>query len=506
MWGVALPWLLTFSLGPSPSVMQSLVCGAALGILGVLGQIKPAPKANRFPAHWMAVGWLLAAGLSCIMALLQYFDLTAGLQPWVSASSGEAFANLRQRNHFAVLCLVGLAAWRWLSFKTPGGSKWWPLLSGSWFLLIAGNAASQSRTGLLGLLLLVAISARWRLSAQMGKPLFTWATLPVYAAASVLLPSLAGRWGGDWGALSRLSDAEAQCQSRVTLWSNALDLIQQKPWLGWGWGELDYAHYVNLYTGERFCAILDNAHNLPLHLAVELGVPMAVILCGGVAYAIWRQRPWAEMDASRQMAWMILAVIGLHSMLEYPLWYGPFQLTVLLCLALLWPRQVGDGVQVTHRGSLERPFRHIGYQFFAPIFGAFLFYVGWDYHRISQIYLSPQNRSAAYAENTLARIQNSWLFKSQVQFAELAITPLTQANAEHHLQTAQDVLHFSPEPRVIERLLDSAVVLRRDDLLAFHMPRYRAAFPDSYAAWAQKTIPPQNSPTFPRASQAVSHP
>jgi hypothetical protein len=233
---------------------------------------------------------------------------------------------------------------------------------------------------------------------------------------------------------------------------------------------------------------------------------MAVILCGGVAYAIWRQRPWAEMDASRQMAWMILAVIGLHSMLEYPLWYGPFQLTVLLCLALLWPRQVGDGVQVTHRGSLERPFRHIGYQFFAPIFGAFLFYVGWDYHRISQIYLSPQNRSAAYAENTLARIQNSWLFKSQVQFAELAITPLTQANAEHHLQTAQDVLHFSPEPRVIERLLDSAVVLRRDDLLAFHMPRYRAAFPDSYAAWAQKTIPPQNSPTFPRASQAVSHP
>lgn len=55
--------------------------------------------------------------------------------------------------------------------------------------------------------------------------------------------------------------------------------------------------HANLYTGERFCAILDNAHNLPLHLAVELGVPMAAILCGGAAYAIWRQRPWAERDA-----------------------------------------------------------------------------------------------------------------------------------------------------------------------------------------------------------------
>ena len=28
---------------------------------------------------------------------------------------------------------------------------------------------------------------------------------------------------------------------------------------------MDYAHFVTLYPGERFCDILDNAHNLPLH-------------------------------------------------------------------------------------------------------------------------------------------------------------------------------------------------------------------------------------------------
>ena len=135
-----------------------------------------------------------------------------------------------------------------------------------------------------------------------------------------------------------------------------------------------------------------------------------------------------------------------------------------------------------------------------------MLFVGWDYHRISQIYLAPQDRSPAYAENTLAKIQPSWLFQPQVQFAEIAITPLTQANAEHQLKLALDLLHFSPEPRVIERVLDAALVLHRDDVLAFHMLRYLAAFPDAYAAWQQKAMPPQSSLTSLRASQAASHP
>ena len=32
-----------------------------------------------------------------------------------------------------------------------------------------------------------------------------------------------------------------------------------------------------------------------------------------------------------------MAVIGLHSLLEFPLWYGPFQLVALLAVCLLCP-------------------------------------------------------------------------------------------------------------------------------------------------------------------------
>ncbi|WP_258305060.1 O-antigen ligase family protein, partial [Escherichia coli] len=76
----------------------------------------------------------------------------------------------------------------------------------------------------------------------------------------------------------RMADGSQTCVGRATLWSNVLELIAQRPWAGWGWGELDYAHYIHPFAGERFCVLLDNAHNLPLHLAVELGLPAALLL------------------------------------------------------------------------------------------------------------------------------------------------------------------------------------------------------------------------------------
>ena len=434
----------------------------------------------------------------------QYFEVATSLQPWVSTSQGDAFANLRQRNQFAVLCLIGLVAWFYLCSAMKAGCR----VAGMalWVLLLVGNAVSQSRTGLMGLVVLVLWrGVGWRANSPRER-WQVWGMLPVYGVAAVLLPMLADR-GGDFGALSRMVGEEAHCQSRRTLWSNVLQLIQQKPWFGWGWGELDYAHYISLFSGERFCAILDNAHNLPLHLAVELGVPIAMVFCLGVVYAIWRQRPWAETDPTRQMAWMILAVIGLHSLLEYPLWYGPFQMTVILCIVLLW-RSKREVMSVDDEiSTIKSTFRQYLYHLFAIVFVSILSYVGWDYYRISQIYLPPQERSPAYVENTLAKIQSSWLFKPQVQFAELAITPLTQANADHQLQLALGLLHFSPEPRVVERVLDAALVLHKEDVVAFHMPRYQAAFPEAYAAWREKAMQlPQSSPTFLRAFPAASHP
>lgn len=300
-----------------------------------------------------------------------------------------------------------------------------------------------------------------------------------YVFGAIALPWLAAIDIGQTGILARFSEDTPQCASRLTLWANVIHLIAERPWFGWGWGELDYAHYTTLYPGRRFCDILDNAHSLPLHLAVELGLPIALLICGGLGWAVWHGRPWGETNPTRQMAWAILAMIMLHSMLEYPLWYGPFQVAFGVCMGLLWRKSKWRGFtlrEISLRAAVVR------FSFSFLLFIA-ISYAAWDYHRISQIYRAPQARDAAYRDDTLSKIRRSRLFQNQVRFAELTINPLTRANAQWTLDTATALLHYSPEPRVIEKVIESAVMLGRDDEALFHLIRYRVAFPREHAVW-----------------------
>jgi len=310
------------------------------------------------------------------------------------------------------------------------------------------------------------------------------AALLAYAIALVALPLLAGLDPLNSGALARLRDGDAACASRLTLWGNVLHLIAQKPWLGWGWGELDYAHFITLYPGTRFCDILDNAHNLPLHLTVEFGIPAALLVCGTAVGLAWRMQPWRERHPTRQLAWALLAVILLHSLLEYPLWYGPFQTAAALCVWLLWwvPHDP-DQPQTYKPFSPLAPYLYVLLAILIIAYGAV---AAWQYQIASQIYLDPEHRASAYRTNTLQKIRGVWLYQDSVRFAELTTTDLDASNAAYIHALAKEMLHFSPEARVVELLLESARLLGRDDEVAFYAARFQAAFPKDYAAWLAK--------------------
>ncbi len=424
----------------------------------------------------VAAAWLAAAVVSTGAALLQYFGVADPLAPWVNQSGGEAYANLRQRNQFASLTAIGMAAVLWL--HGPGLASGSAIAALAW--LAAGNAATTSRTGLLEMLLLGALTCWWGGWRSPHMKLWLMAA-GAYVAAALALPALAQALTGVpaasvWG---RVGSGDP-CGSRLVLWGNVLDLVRARPWLGWGWGELDFAHYTTLYAGPRFCDILDNAHNLPLHLAVELGIPAAVVLCTAVALAVWRARPWRERDASRQLAWAVLLVLGVHSLLEYPLWYGPFQMALGLALGLLWPARAV--VSNAPRPVTSR----LGASILALGVVAGAVYAAWDYFGASQIYLPPERRASDWQHDPLARVRGSWLFRNQVRFAELTLTPVTRENAARMYEEAADLLHYSPEPAVIEKLLDSALALGREDEALLHLARFRAAFPQAYAAWSQR--------------------
>jgi O-antigen ligase len=460
---MVLPWIAPWSPGPQANTVPLLVSWGCIAWLLVCGQ--------GLTVLDIARAWAIAALISSAMGLVQYFGAAESFSPWVFVSAlGEASANLRQRNQLATLLAIGvLAVLWWQAHGLKTRHALWMLA-----LLTIGHAATASRTGLLHMLLICSLVVFWayrcrletsRLSARLG----FWA-LAIYLLANSALPWALSVWSGQdiSDALSRMGHDEG-CGSRRVLWGNVLQLIGQKPWTGWGWDELKYAHYITPYGGgpeQRFCNILGNAHNLPLHVAFSLGIPLTLILGLLLLAVLARARPWMSQKPTHQLAWSVLAVIGLHSLLEFPLWYGPFQMAVLLCGVLLL--SPSSGLKTGTSRSL---------QLAGSLLLVVVCIVGADYARARQIYMPAHQRWSVWRDNPLGAARSSWFFKRSATFAEVTTTQITPENAAWVLASSQELLHYSPEPKVVRQLILSAHRLGRQDLVALHSARWRAAFP-----------------------------
>lgn len=458
---LACVWLQPWAPGPLTNTVPLLLSWAVPAVLLALGQLPTALECAR--------AWAWAAVLSSLMGLLQYFGDAAVLGGWVHVPAylGDALGNLRQRNQLATHLALGMASVLW--WQCQGLHRRQAL----WMLALMASAmaATGSRTGLLQLLMLPPLLWLWsrtRTSGQTLAPdwrLGLWA-VALYMLASAVLPALL-----DWRtgqsvdtALTRMGEA-GNCGSRRVLWTNVLHLIGQKPWTGWGWGELKYAHYMAQYPGERFCDILGNAHNLPLQLAVELGVPMAAGISLVLLAALWRAHPWRLQGQNDALAWGVLAPIALHSLLEYPLWYGPFQVATLAALVLL--RSGTARILARHRRAL---------QVLAMGGMGLLALMAWDYQRVRQIYLPPAQRSVWWHADPWGAARQTWFFGGALRFAEVTVTPLTPDNAQTLFEASLRALHDSPEPRVIDKLTDSARLLGRNDLADWHQTQKQKAY------------------------------
>jgi Virulence factor membrane-bound polymerase, C-terminal/O-Antigen ligase/Protein glycosylation ligase len=455
--------------------------------------VKAVSNITLNPLFKVGQGKLLASLLvsisliSAFMGICQYLRLENWLTPFLSNSSdGSAYANLRQRNQFATLCGIGFLcvlflrqtsissnADHWLQSNFRASWHWLALMA-----LAIGNGLSSSRTGALQWVLIVSAVVCWRTSLRADVKRLAFGGLALYILVIAIMPWFA-QWVGNSnsGLLGRTQEMATISGGRITLYSNVIDLIAMKPWFGWGWRELAYAHY-NTHFDVRFMELLDNAHNLPLHLAVELGVPFALVFCGTIVWAIVRSTPWRETDATRQLAWGILMLIGVHSMVEYPLWYGPFLMTLGLCIGLLQRPKLDRNDSVAQVFVAYKAIKYV-----ALILLCLTAYLAFDYHRVSQIYLSEDSRSTLYRDDVLGAAKRSVVFRSHAQFAELVTTPVTAQTAPHVLELALKLVHFSPEPRVIEPLIESATMLHFDDIAMFHLERYKAMYPKDYAAW-----------------------
>jgi O-antigen ligase len=336
------PWPLWAALGAvalaaawswGPGALPSTLALSALGALAAAATLAAggAGAAARADAQEVFAhfcwAWLFAGGLSVGIAVIQVFlpDLPDG--NWIAASGtpGRAVGNLRQPNHLSSLLLwaaiaaVALLEMRRLRRRTAAVAL---------ALLVFAVVLTASRTGLVSVLLLALWAGTDRRLARFTRALLLAAPL-VYAAAWLGMAQWAAVSSHAFGGAARLAESDIS-GSRFGIWANTLALIRQQPWTGVGFGEFNLAWTLTAFPG-RPVAFFDHTHNLPLQLAVELGLPLAAAVMALLLWALWRglRGAWvATGDAAtaRRAAMGMVVMIGLHSLLEYPLWYSYFLL------------------------------------------------------------------------------------------------------------------------------------------------------------------------------------
>ena len=481
---VFLPWINPWSDFPAPMVLPLLanvVCSALLmGVIAFSGM-------TRQVLWWSACSaWLVAAEANTLFALLQYFDLAGPFHPWINEiPPDQIFGNLRQRNLFASLCAMGLTVLNWRMTSSSRLLTTGRVLAAA--LLGLGLAISSSRTGLIEVALLWVLALVWR-DRGLSNPLRWRQQFKVLQVATVayflaawLLPLLTSR---NETALTRLLAGEGGCLSRRVLWENMWELVLQKPWLGWGWGHVGYAHFITDFKGPRFCGLVDNAHNLPLHLAVTLGLPVAMLVVVLVIFATCRAKPWKVTDAGQQLAWTVLALISLHSLLEYPLWYEEFQFAFFLCL---WYLRGRHAQALTKGGWLKSAVwpatkaRALALAIGACLLLASALVYG-SYARVRLLWMPSQFRPAHDAASSMLQARDIVLFTYEVSLAQSTVD-LTMENAQSSLDLAVSLLHAYISPFSLERAIAASRALGRTNEANFYELRYQAVFPIAYYQW-----------------------
>ena len=80
--------------------------------------------------------------------------------------------------------------------------------------------------------------------------------------------------------ISKFQDFNFFTGARFDIWRTALMRIQERPFLGWGGGTFSFLHERDISLSQSVYNIPDiqHSHNLPIELAHNFGIPLAILL------------------------------------------------------------------------------------------------------------------------------------------------------------------------------------------------------------------------------------
>lgn len=427
-------------------------------------------------AVFTVVAAALATGalLSAAVGITQYFNISTPLNAFiVRLHSAAIFGNLAQPNHFAAYTTLGLLSLAGLHSRDRLSLPVAVLCSLP-LLFVLGVSGSRSPW----LYLLAAFGcAIWLRSVsgdRAARRLFLWAGifLILYYAMQVAV-------GAGWlkpperatvTAVERLFSGADSVTARIGLWGAAWSIALDHPVFGVGWGAFA-GRYFDVIAGPGATALpglYNNAHNILLQLFAEtgvIGVMLFLLPLAAWAAVVLRTRP----DARQWWLLATLAVFGIHSMLEYPLWYAYFLGIAALLLGL------GGGPAFVPR--LAR----IGRVFAATVIvvGAYNLTILWaDYRQFEGLFRpsSDQFRRADFPA-VMMRLHQNALLAPYVELFTAFPSAVAEENLSGRLLLNGRVIRFTPVPALVYRqVLLLALAGRAPEAQAL-LGRVRHAYP-----------------------------
>lgn len=434
---------------------------------------------------------LLVAGVaSALIGLIQVYLPAWADGDWIAVSSlgDRAVGNLRQPNHLCSLLLWAMIATLWLG---ESGRMPRPAASAALLLLLVGVVLTASRTGMLG----AALLALWGIADRRlsrGARLQLLLVPLAYAAIYLAITAIAHQHNAVFGGEVQLQKSDIS-SSRFGIWSNTLALIAAHPWAGVGFGEFNFAWSLNAFPG-RPTAFFDHTHNLPLQLAVELGLPLATLVIALLLVSLWRA--WrmvlegSDDDLrARRAALVMVLMISLHSLLEYPLWYAYFLLPAVFAFGIA----LGGAAPAREATGLAAPARSSAWLVAATVLmlaGAASLY---DFRRVVVIFAPPLD--ATPLSERIAEGRRSWFFGHHADYAAATTAehPSTVmasfARAPHYLLDTRIMIAWATA-------LDESGQTDKARHLAARLREFRNPLAEDFFAACTKPVPQDARPPF----------
>lgn len=332
-----------FAIGLLPFAGQAFM--VFLYLMGFLFAQVIGQQWQKWRPAWLGDILFLAIGVASTtsvgLQLYQWLGLTRGsglTDIWILDLGGvRPYANLGQPNQLATLLLWGLLACAWSVYRAYLG-RVGATLAAAFFLV--GLALTQSRSGMLGLCVL--ISAPWWCLPFKGNSRFRWTAAGCGAFYFLILWSI--------GPLSRLFLLEdttnlldsSSGEIRLAAWRMLLDSIALRPWMGYGINEVMAAHLAVAELHPSVGQLFGQSHNLFLDFLVWVGIPLGILL--GLSLLAWLVVAARRIvHIPEALYFLMLMVVSVHAMLELPLHYAYFLLPVGIVIGALnenlklWP-------------------------------------------------------------------------------------------------------------------------------------------------------------------------